>query len=205
MTLWAIVPVKPLRRGKSRLSGVFSSEERFSLNRKLLKKTIRTLTDVPEIGQVLVVSRDHAALVIARDLGAKTVLEDGAPELNIALTRATIIASNYATRGVLIMPADLPLVTVGDIQCLINKSKEPPVVVISPDRHHRGTNALLVCPPGIIAYHFGEKSFEKHCQIAKDAGARLEICELPSLTLDLDIPEDLELLEDKLHKQLLEP
>jgi 2-phospho-L-lactate guanylyltransferase (CobY/MobA/RfbA family) len=52
MTLWAIVPVKPLRRGKSRLSGVLSEEERTYLNYSMLGSTLRTLAQVKEIDQV---------------------------------------------------------------------------------------------------------------------------------------------------------
>src|SRR5512138_1716072 len=107
MTLWAIVPVKPLRRGKSRLSSSLSDEERVELNRMLLERTLRTLTDLREVEEVLVVSRDPSALAIARDLGARTVQEDGAPTLNTALKRATIVAQVYASRGVLVLPADL--------------------------------------------------------------------------------------------------
>jgi 2-phospho-L-lactate guanylyltransferase (CobY/MobA/RfbA family) len=68
---------------------------------------------------------------------------------------------------------------------------EPPVVVAAPDRHRDGTNALLVCPAGLIEYEFGQGSFQRHCDRAIKAGARLEICEFPSLALDLDRPEDL--------------
>lgn len=199
MTLWAIVPVKPLRSGKSRLAGVFTDEQRLSLNRKLLQHTIQTLRGIDEIEQVLVVSRDYSTLTIARENGAKTVLENGEPELNVALTRATFVAKSYTTRGVLILPADLPLITKEDVQFLLDKGKKPPVVVIAPDRHYRGTNALLVCPIGLIDYQFGDDSFARHCKLAKEAGARLEICDLPSLTLDLDVPEDFEILEDRLN------
>jgi 2-phospho-L-lactate guanylyltransferase (CobY/MobA/RfbA family) len=73
-------------------------------------------------------------------------------------------------------------------------------VVIAPDRHEKGTNALLLSPAGLIEYDFGENSFERHCELAKKAGARLEIVKLHSLGLDLDLPEDLALLD-----QLKEP
>ncbi|NIP42965.1 MAG: hypothetical protein GWN00_19660, partial [Aliifodinibius sp.] len=86
MTLWAIVPVKPLTRGKSRLSNVLTREERTQLNQFLLQNTINTLNDILEIDNILVVSRDQSALALARELGAKTVLENGAPKLNVALT-----------------------------------------------------------------------------------------------------------------------
>jgi len=196
MTLWAIVPVKPLRRGKSRLAGALSEDERAELNESLLQHTLKTLSRLKEVEQVLVVSRDPQALTIARQHGARTVREHGQPLLNTALTRATVVAQVYATRGVLILPADLPLITEEDVLTLIERAVDPPVVVIAPDRHGKGTNALLLSPSGLIDYDFGENSFEKHCQLARGAGARLEIVDLPTLGLDLDLPEDLEIIRD---------
>ena len=198
MTLWAIVPVKPLRWGKSRLAGVLTQDERTDLNSQLLAHTVDTLTAIPEIEQVLVVSRDPAALALARGHGARTVQEKGSPQLNKALARATVVAKNYATRGILIVPADLPLITPEDLRAMMELAHEPPVVVVVPDRHHLGTNALLVCPVGLIEYDFGPNSFERHCERARQAGARLEICELPSMALDMDLPEDLELVGNEL-------
>jgi len=195
MTLWAIVPVKPLRRGKSRLAGTLNEDQRTALNRSLLQHTLETLSELKEVDGVLVVSRDPNALTIAREHGARTVQEDGQPELNTALKRATIVAQVYATRGVLVLPADLPLITRDDILTLIKRAIEPPVVVIAPDRHGKGTNALLISPPGLIEYDFGENSFQRHCELIKKAGARLEVVDLPSLGLDLDVPEDFELIK----------
>lgn len=196
MTIWAIVPVKPLRRGKSRLAGMLSENERAELNQSLLQHTLQTLSDIKELEQVLVVSRDPHALTIARQHGARTVREDGQPQLNTALARATVIAKVHATRGVLILPADLPLISPEDVLTLIGKAGEPPVVVIAPDRHGKGTNALLISPSGLIEYDFGENSFQRHCERARQAGARLEIVDLPSLGLDLDLPEDLEIIRE---------
>lgn len=202
MTLWAIVPVKPLQRGKSRLSEVLTQDERLELNRRMLAHTLETLAAIPEIEQVLVVSRDQAALSLARECGARTVQEDGAPQLNVALTRATVVAQQFATRGVLIVPADLPLVTQEDVRTMLEQAHDPPVVVVAPDRRRQGTNALLVCPAGLIEYEYGPGSFQRHCQLARQAGARLEICELPSLALDMDLPEDLQMVSETLENIL---
>jgi 2-phospho-L-lactate guanylyltransferase len=194
MTLWAIVPVKPLRRGKSRLAGALSEDERTVLNQELLEHTLKVLSSLKELAQVLVVSRDPHALTIARNHGAKTVQEDGQPHLNTALARATVMAQVHSIRGILVLPADLPLLTADDVRALIDRAAKPPVVVIAPDRHGKGTNALLMVPAGQIEYDFGEGSFKRHCDRAKKSGARLEIVELPSLGLDLDLPEDLEMV-----------
>lgn len=194
MTLWAIVPVKPLRRGKSRLAGVLSEDERLQLNQKMLAHTVDTLRALPELEHVLVISRDPAALALAREHGARTVREAGTPQLNMALARATIVAKTYVTQGVLVLPADLPLITPEDVREMLRRAQGAgPVVVVAPDRRQQGTNALLICPAGLIEYEFGPGSFQRHCERARQAGAHLEIVELPSLALDVDLPEDLEL------------
>ncbi len=195
MALWAIVPVKPLRRGKSRLAAVMSADDRAELNQFLLEHTIQVLNQVEDIESILVVSRDPAALAIARDMGARTVLENGSPDLNLALTRATEVAKSYETRGVLVIPADLPRLGVEDVNKMLAYREQAPVVVVAPDREKKGTNALFICPLGLIRYDYGEGSFAKHCQQAQRVGAQLEICDLPSLALDLDEPDDLNLMK----------
>lgn len=195
MTIWAIVPVKPLRLGKSRLAGVLSDEERAVLNRMFLEQTLDILRSTPAVTQTLVVSRDPAALAIAREFGARTVLEDGTPNLNSALTRATLLARNYATQGVLVLPADLPLLTRDDLLLFFEAVQPAPCLVITPDRHLDGTNALLMAPGGLVHYDFGPGSFHRHCALAQKVGARLEIVRNERIELDLDTPADLALLK----------
>ena len=202
MTLWAIVPVKPLRLGKSRLAETLSEDERTDLNSRLLAHTLTTLAAIPEIEQVLVISRDPAALALARNHGARTLQENGSPQLNVALARATVVVKNYQTHGVLIVPADLPLLTPQDVHLMLERAVDPPVVVLAPDRHKQGTNCLLICPVGLIEYEFGPGSFQKHMAQAQAAGARLEIVDLPSLALDMDLPEDLDQVSRELENVL---
>ena len=190
MTVWAIVPVKPLQRAKSRLSKVLSRSERATLGRKLLKHTLEVLAQVPAVERTLVVSRDSEALALARDYDAKTVTERGSPPLNKALVRASLVAQGYGVTAVLVLPADLPFLTKEDVEKLIASSGSPPEVVLAPDRRGKGTNAILSSPPGLIEYEFGPESFSEHVHRAKKAGARVVICDLPSLGLDLDNPDD---------------
>lgn len=210
MSLWAIVPVKPLKRGKSRLASVLSEEERTALNQSLLIHTIKTLSAVAEIDKVLVVSRDPYALAIAREYNARTVLEDGSPELNTALRRASLVAKAYQANEVLVIPADLPLIKPKDIEQFIAHSGEPPELVIAPDRRHDGTNALLINPTGLIDFKYGKGSFDIHMAAAKKAKARVEVIEDVIFGLDLDLPEDLDYLHqlektsENPTKQLLE-
>jgi 2-phospho-L-lactate guanylyltransferase len=174
---------------------MLTSEEITDLNRYLLEHTIDTLNQIPKIEQVLVTSHDAAALSLAREFGARTILENDSSNLNATLARATVVAKTYVTQGVLILPMDLPLLTPEDIMVMLDRVQEPPVVVVAPDKKKRGTNALLVCPAGLIDYQYGANSFQKHCELARQAGAQLEVCELPSLSLDLDDPDDLNELD----------
>jgi 2-phospho-L-lactate guanylyltransferase len=192
MTIWAIVPVKPLRRGKSRLAGLLTEEQRSRLNRYLLEHVLTILNEVPEIEHTLVVSRDPAALALTREMGGRTVLEDGVPQFNTALKRATTVAQLHGAHSVLILPADLPLITAVDIKKLLAFGKKPPVVVIAPDRRENGTNGLLVNPAGLIEYGYGPGSNKRHAERAASAGARVEIFLSETIGLDLDLPEDFE-------------
>jgi 2-phospho-L-lactate/phosphoenolpyruvate guanylyltransferase len=194
MTIWAIVPVKPLRRGKSRLAGLLSEEQRTRLNRYLLEHTLTILNEISDIEHTLVVSRDPAALALTRSMGGRTVLEDGAPQFNTALQRATIVAQAQGARAVLILPADIPLVEPSDIIALLRQGHTPPVVVIAPDRRLDGTNGLFVNPAGLIEYGYGSGSFQRHSLRAIQAGAQLEIMHSDRFGLDLDLPEDLDAL-----------
>ncbi len=191
MTLWAIVPVKPLRRGKSRLSGVLTEEERTILNYTLLGHTLKTLGEVKRIDTILVVSRDPAALALAREHGARTVLEEGSPELNTALRRAATVANVYHAQEILIIPADLPLITADDVQQFLSHVKKPPQMIIAPDRRMDGTNALYISPPEMIEFNYGPGSYHKYRQQAEKLDIPVEVCEMSSFGLDLDLPEDL--------------
>ena len=194
MTIWAIVPVKPLRRGKSRLAGMLTEDQRTRLNRYLLEHVLTTLKEISEIEHTLVVSRDPAALALTREMGGRTVLEDGAPQFNTAIKRATIVAKAQGAHAVLILPADLPLIKPSDVKSLLRRGRKPPVVVIAPDRREDGTNGLLVNPAGLIEYGYGPGSFKCHCERTSLSGARLEIIHSSNIALDLDLPEDLEAL-----------
>lgn len=192
MTIWAIVPVKPFNRSKSRLSSVLESAEREAFSRQLLDQTLTTLSQVTEIGGILVVSRDAGALALARQHQAQTVQESGNPELNDALTRATqVVVATWNARSVLIAASDIPLMRASDVEGMLALAGTPASVVIATDRRYEGTNALLIRPPGIIPYCFGENSCAKHQETARKAGIEPQIYVSPTMSLDVDVPEDL--------------
>ncbi len=194
MSVWAVVPVKPLGQGKSRLRDVLTSSERRDMGREMMLRTLVVLASTPGIARTLVVSQDAEVLALAEREGAQAVPEGRVLHLNRALKRATRVATQSGASAVLVLPADLPLLEREQVERLLVLAGDRPVVVIAPDRKRQGTNALLCSPPGLIEYAFGRDSYAHHQARVRRAGARLEICVLPELELDLDSPEDLELL-----------
>lgn len=196
MSLWAIVPIKPLRRGKSRLASVLSDEDREQLNQTMLIRTIQCLKEIDEIDQTLIVSYDPTALTLSRDYGVKTIQESRKTNINKALRKGTLAAQAFNVSSILIIPADLPLIKADDIRGLLNKSQEQPEIIITPDRRLNGTNALYINPVGILDYDFGLWSFKKHIEQAERKNIRVEIYNNDRLSFDLDMPEDLTYLKE---------
>ncbi len=196
MTTVAVVPVKPLRRGKSRLAGVLSVEERTLLNRYLFTRTLEILRAVPAIEQVLVVSRDSAALALAREHGAHTLQEQSDSRLNLALRRAVAILRPALVSTILVLPADLPLLSVEDVRALLEARPQPRGLAIAPNATGTGTNGLAVAPPDAIEFAYGEDSFHKHLALAEKAGLPVAIVRRTGLARDLDYPQDLALVAD---------
>lgn len=192
MSLWAIVPVKPFTQAKTRLASVLAPPEREQLSRTFLRHTLEVLTHSQVFYRILVVSRDSAALALAREHGAQTITEAGKADLNVALLRATQFVKAARAHATLILPVDLPFLTPLEVQDLTAESEHGALVALAPDQQETGTNALFVSPPGLLPhYAFGPQSFTAHVALAQAARARLRICRLPGAALDIDLPEDL--------------
>jgi 2-phospho-L-lactate/phosphoenolpyruvate guanylyltransferase len=207
MSLWVILPVKPLNRAKSRLADILSPEQRYDFALAMFQNILRITQQASQITGTLVISRDTKVLALAREAGAKTVQESNRSDLNPALTRATEVVKAWGGDAVLILPADLPFITTDDIENIIEMGTETPSVVLATDRVQDGTNALLVRPAGLIDYNYGEGSFTRHLQAAQRAGANVQYYMSDSVTLDIDTPADLKLYNRwlKLEQHLLPP
>jgi 2-phospho-L-lactate/phosphoenolpyruvate guanylyltransferase len=196
MTLWVVVPVKPLSRSKSRLSQVLGVEERRALSASLLVHTLESVTGAEGVGRIAVVSSDVEVRSLAARWGAVFIEDPPAGGLNQALELARRAALAHKASRMLVLPADLPRLTSEAIANLVSLTEGAPSVVLAPDRHGSGTNALLLTPPGLIEFAFGPLSFMRHLQLAEAAGVQPQIYRSPAFALDLDLPDDLRLLAD---------
>ncbi len=198
MTLWAVVPAKPLGLAKSRLAPVLGPEERAALARALLADVVAALTAAPGLVRVAVVSADAEARAVGVALGALGLpepagaLPDADPEarLNAALEHAAVVAERASAAGLLVLPADVPLVTAADVGALRAALPEGPGVVVAPTADG-GTGALLRVPPSICAARFGAGSLDAHLRTAAARGVLARVVVRPNLQFDVDRPADL--------------
>ncbi len=187
-----VVPVPAFDHAKSRLGAVLDPEERRDLVEHLLRGTVTAALATPGVVEVLVVSPDAEVLALAESSGARPVLQQSRG-LNPALHEARAVATGDR---LLVLPADLPGLTPSDVASVIaaGDAAGSPSVVLAPDRHGRGTNALLLDPPDAIDPAFGGDSRAGHAWLA--ASADIAFVEVPGiLDLDVDTPEDLLLAE----------
>jgi 2-phospho-L-lactate/phosphoenolpyruvate guanylyltransferase len=186
MKINAVIPVKSLTHGKTRLAGFLDDGTRTDLNAELLDHALDLASAFPGISNTIVVSADNRVLDIAKARGAVALAETG-DGLNPALTQAMSVARNNKARAVMILPIDLPIATAEDLIALATTGHD---MAIAADRRGVGTNALCVPTAEDFTFHFGESSFAAHMEEARISGLSAHIMHRPNLGFDIDTPDD---------------
>jgi 2-phospho-L-lactate guanylyltransferase len=189
MTVFAIIPVKRLDNAKSRLSSLLKDDERKQFCLKMLEDVLTTVKSTRHINQTVVISRDPAALRIAETFGV-AYLEEEKTGLNEAVSEAIDWCLERGATSVLVLPADIPLVTPSDLDRLFFLGKKVSMVVSS-SRSEEGTNALLLTPPNVTPTFYGPRSFQRHVQEASKRRISFRRFESQRIALDVDTVEDL--------------
>lgn len=205
-----VVPLRSVAGGKARLGEALDAEEREVLILGMLERTLAVLGAWTPCTRTHVVTQD---LRVARRVTSLTVdaILQVADGLNEGIALGITEALRGGARAVLVLPADLPMLSVEALDRLLDGADAAlaagsgrPLVAIAPSDARNGTNALLLFPPGVIAPHFGEHSFEAHVRAAAGADATLQVVADPALGFDLDTPEDLEMLPPGLLRDLVD-
>ena len=189
-----LVPVKGLQNALSRLEGVLSREQRLKLSVAMLKDVLAVLAHVKGLEGMVIISREPAVQDIAHNHGAAVIEEPievvgEGPAVDYG-------ASQLLKKGVervLIVPSDLPLIEARDLETILQEDVGMPSVVMAPSADG-GTNTLLKSPPDVIPSRFGPNSLELHIQEARKRTVEYRVLQLPSLTTDIDSPNDLKVL-----------
>jgi 2-phospho-L-lactate guanylyltransferase len=181
----AILPVKTFDRAKQRLTGGFP--DRPGLAAAMVADVLDALARVPELERVIVVTAE----AVSADTDVLIVHDPVEAGQSAAALRGIEAAVGRGAERVLLVPGDCPALDPGEVRSLLAIDAR---VVIVPDRHGTGTNALLLTPPTVMEPAFGEGSFARHEALAAAAGASFAVADARSLELDVDTPDDLSAL-----------
>lgn len=184
------VMMKPLAESKSRLAPVLSPEGRALLSLSMLGRVLQAARRAA--ASVAVIGGDEPVRRLAAALGAGWRPELAAG-LNEALAPVFASAAAEGRHATLYLPADLPLIEAADVHGLL-LAAEGGRVVIAPDRHEAGTNALLVPAALALRPALGEGSFRRHVEQAQALGVPWQAYRSRGLALDVDTPADLDFL-----------
>lgn len=192
----AVVPIRSLTGGKTRLSGAVDAEARAELIRLMLSNVLLALSEAPAIDRIVVVSPESAALALAANLldHAEIVAQPiDRPGLLPALELGREYARRAAADALIVVFGDLPRLTSADLAAMLD---DPARVVIAPDRDRVGTNALLIRGDAMsrFPFQFGDRSFPAHLAAARRLDITAHVVEREGLSFDLDTPPDLAML-----------
>ncbi len=200
MTTIAILPLKRLQDAKHRLREELDPAPRRALVEAMFSDVLVALRRSARVDEVLVVSSDHGVQRIAGGYGAM-VADDADEGHNTAARRGISRARELGIDRALLVPGDCPLLDPAELDALLAEAVEPPSVLVVPDRHGTGTNALVLTPPHALAPSFGPGSHRRHHEEATAAGVTARTVEVPSLALDIDTPDDLAAVEAVLQER----
>ncbi len=191
---WLLVPVKSLAAGKQRLSGVLDARQRQRLNRLFLRHTLEVAAGFPGLDRTAVVSDAEDVLAVARSAGARAI-HTPKRELNGALADGRRVLLGDGAPAIVVLPVDLPSVAAADLEEIAALGPRHDMV-ICPDRHGVGTNALYISSAVRPDFRFGPDSFRLHRLEARRCGVTPKLLFNRNVGMDVDLPADLAALEE---------
>ena len=195
MTIGAVLPIKDFRQAKQRLTGFLSTVERRLLAEAIAEDVLETLSQVSELSEIIVVTRDERAFELAARHGARVLAEPSNDGQSAAVERAAAAMGRAGVESLLQVPGDVPGASADEIAAVLaahgRASDGAPAVTLVPSYDRRGTNCVLCSPPDVLPFAFGHDSFGPHCEAARAQGIAPRIIALPGLGLDIDTPDDL--------------
>jgi 2-phospho-L-lactate guanylyltransferase len=195
---FAVLPIKGLAQGKSRLAQFLSEEARRGLLRAMFLDVLESLIQAPSVYGVTVVTADPSLLDLARRQGVFTVDEGHPRGLNGAVSLGSEFCVQKGATSLLVLLADVPLVTSQEVENLFRQVRGGPEALLVPSKEGEGVNALLRVPPEVIPPCFvGGPSLQAYQAEAEKWGVSCRAVDVSGMAFDIDSIEDLEIFVAK--------
>ncbi len=183
-----IIPVKG-EDPKRRLAPLLSGSQRAQLQVAMLEDTLQTLMKARMVRNTFVVSSNRETLEFAERFGASPLREPDDAGVNSAVLFGLASTLSYERR--MVIPADLPLLSVEDVKIGPVLSREGAQIVVSPSESFDGTNMLLFTGDAKIELHYDDDSFRKHIAGASAGGLVAAVYYSRGVGFDVDRPKDI--------------
>ncbi len=184
----AIIPVRLFPTTKHRLSTLLEDTERQALVQAMLEDVLDAAENANTIKDIIVVTSDAELEEVARRRG-HDVFPATAIGLNGELTEAIQYAEEKGAEAVVIILADLPLLTGEVLDQMIQGGCQQSCLMMAQDWRGIGTNILYLHPPSVLRLHFGMGSLSSHLTAAQEAGLSASCFAAFETALDLDDPD----------------
>lgn len=193
----AVIPIRSLTTGKMRLAATIADAERRSMIVGMLDRVVAAARGSGVLDAIAVVSPDPEALALAGTMGVAAIPQPtDRPGLDAAIDLGRAWALERQATAMLVLFGDLPLITPDDVRNLVRRDAP---VVIAPDRHDQGTNALLLrlgASGREFRFQYGAGSKQRHVDEAHHLHLEVATAVAMGTAFDLDTPDDLATLED---------
>lgn len=188
MNIWALIALKNLRDGKSRLKSVLNNVGREQLIMEMFERVVQTAKGSRNVSGVAIVTQmdmPNSSDVVIRDCGGG---------LNIQIYESVKILQKIGVDGVVVLPCDLPFIEVSDVDGIIECGKKYDAV-IAPDKTMCGTNALMLKNIKEFNFGYGVESYRNHLlEMSKRALVYTNYYS-NGFSFDLDTPDDYRLYQ----------
>jgi len=185
-----LIPVKNLSNAKQRLASVLDQSSRTELAQAMLSDVLNTLGGWRDCPEISLVTSDAFATELARSFNYEVISDDGCRSETDAIEIATQLCEQKGIQSTLVIPGDIPLITVSELDQILEAAPEEGTVLV-PSAGKRGTNAAFRSPAGLFPLRFGNDSFKPHLAAAQATGKPCAVLSLPGIALDIDTPSDL--------------
>ena len=184
----AIIPVKTFSKAKTRLN--LQQDCKMEICSLMLQEVLKTISNCKVVNQIVLVSKDEAALKIGRQFNSIEIF-DNESGVNNAINLADEYLSDKNFDCSIIFPQDIPTMISSDIDALLGFIKSTNSVIIVPSRQFNGTNALVRCPADLIQTRYDMGSYTHQIDAANTKTKNISIALIRRMMLDIDDESDL--------------
>lgn len=194
--LWALIPLKALPLAKQRLKEYLGAQ-RPGFTLAMFQDVLAAVVASRAVTRVVVVTPDARVARMAKQRGF-TLVEDGAAAgMNAAISLGVAAIRSMGGQRVVILPADLPLLTGDELDRLVEAfarqggGTDREAIGINPSTDRGGTNCLFLDTGKPFTFQYGTGSFMLHRNSAGAQHRKLIDLVSPAVSLDIDEPRDI--------------